>query len=206
MKLTGKPNRRDVMSGDAPPAVYSRPVRRRDYVSAKPVGGFVPKLTRKAFQKHGFSSVALISDWSTIVGPVLAAYTLPERLKWPRGVEVYSETDADQRGRPGATLVLGVDASRALEVEYSGPQIIERVNGYFGYAAVARLKIMQRISLETRHDRAESSTSPTPEQRTHPDPGGFATAAAELGAIENQDLRDALARLALNLRAEAARG
>ena len=47
-------------------------------------GSFVPQLTRKAFEKFGFSAATLIMDWPTIVGGEIAYYTQPERLKWPR--------------------------------------------------------------------------------------------------------------------------
>ena len=48
-----------------------------------------------------------------------------------------------EKGRPGATLVLRVDGARALDVQYKARQIIERINAYFGYAAVAELRIVQ---------------------------------------------------------------
>ena len=37
--------------------------------SAKAVGSFVPQLTRKAFEKYGFSTATLLTDWAVIVGP-----------------------------------------------------------------------------------------------------------------------------------------
>lgn len=111
----------------------------------KAVGSFVPQLTRKAFQKYGFSAASLITDWTAIVGPEMAAYTAPERLKWPRLPEGPTEEQADARskGRPGATLVLRVDGARALDVQYGSRQILERINAYFGYAAVAELRLVQ---------------------------------------------------------------
>jgi hypothetical protein len=112
-------------------------------VFARTVGSFVPRLTRKAFEKYGFSAAALITDWRAIVGADLASYTEPERLKWPKGVEAYAETEADDRGRPGAMLVLRVDGGRALDVQYRAGQIIERINAYFGYRAVADLRVVQ---------------------------------------------------------------
>src|SRR5215475_533447 len=52
----------------------------------KAVGSFLPALTRKAFEKYGFSTAALVTDWVRIVGRELAASTAPERLRWPRGL------------------------------------------------------------------------------------------------------------------------
>lgn len=107
------------------------------------LGSFVAKLTGKAFEKYGFSAVALLTDWRTIVGADLADCTQPDRLKWPRNVDAYTETAAADRGRPGATLVLRVDSGRSLDVQYRSAEIIDRINAYFGYRAVAELRFIQ---------------------------------------------------------------
>ncbi|MFT7574894.1 MAG: hypothetical protein ACI9XZ_001264 [Alphaproteobacteria bacterium] len=110
---------------------------------AKAVGSFVPGLTRKSFEKYGFSTATLLTDWTIIAGKDLASFTLPERLKWPRNVEAFEETKDDARGRPGATLVLRVDGPRAIEVQYQTGQIIERINAHFGYRAVSEIRFIQ---------------------------------------------------------------
>ena len=121
--------------------IYKRAPSRRIFV--KPVGSFVPKLAQKAFEKYGFSAVTLITDWAVIAGPELSRYTQPERLKWPRKVAAGALINDEDKGRPGANLVLRVDPSRALEVQYALDQLIERINGYFGYHAVAAIRILQ---------------------------------------------------------------
>src|SRR5436190_2512722 len=88
----------------------------------KTVGSFLPGLTRKAFEKYGFSAASLVTDWATIAGRELAGYTAPERLKWPRAVE-RSDDDDGGKGRPGATLVLRVDGGRGLDVQHNARQI-----------------------------------------------------------------------------------
>lgn len=112
-------------------------------VPARTVGSFVPKLTQKAFEKYGFSTVALLTDWTAIAGRDLAAYTRPERIRWPRNVAVREDIESGCQGRPGACLILRVDPVRALDVQYSAAQLIERINGYFGYRAIADLRILQ---------------------------------------------------------------
>jgi hypothetical protein len=123
-------------------AAYIPPQKPSNYISAKAVSNWVPKLTRKAFEKFGFSTATLLMEWSAIVGEQLASATAPERVKWPRGFETFGEADGDGASR-GATLVLRVDPSRALDVEYKTAQIIERINAYFGYRAIAELRILQ---------------------------------------------------------------
>ena len=156
----------------------------------KAVGSFLPGLTRKAFEKYGFSAASLVTDWATIAGRELAAYTAPERLKWPRAVERSDEDAAESgKGRPGATLVLRVDGGRSLDVQHNARQIIERINAYFGYAAVAELRIVQApVGVEDRFACPATRASARP-------------LTAEVSHIADPGLRDALARLGAEVKA-----
>ena len=49
-----------------------------------PLAALLPKLTRKALGKFGFSYIGLITDWATIVGPDIAQMSAPEKLTFPR--------------------------------------------------------------------------------------------------------------------------
>ena len=110
----------------------------------KAVGSLVPRVTRKAFEKFGFGAAELISQWQSVVGADLAAFTAPERLRWPRPTTGGDTSDdGASLGRPAATLLLRVDGPRALEVQLKARQIIERINAYFGYTAIAELRIVQ---------------------------------------------------------------
>ena len=152
------------------------------------MGSFVPRLTKKAFEKYGFSTATLITDWATIVGTEMAAWTAPERLKWPRLSE-----DADggepSRGRSRATLVLRVDQARALDVQYKSRQIIERINAYFGYAAVTEIRIIQGPVVE-RSEPPPSAKTVLKRQMQR-----------EAGAQVSEPLGAALARLGAAIRA-----
>jgi hypothetical protein len=109
-------------------------------MGGRPVGSFLPRLTRQAFEKFGFSTASLLTDWPAIVGTELAAYTAPERLRWPKFAE---SPDEEGIGRRGATLVVRADPARALDVQYKSAQIVQRINAYFGYRAIFELRILQ---------------------------------------------------------------
>lgn len=90
-----------------------------------------PALTDPLFRRRGFVEGRIPRDWPQIVGATLARHCAPESLDFPRG------------RRDGATLRVVALPGRALEIQHLAPQIIERVNGHFGWAAVARLTIRQ---------------------------------------------------------------
>ncbi len=153
------------------------------YVPARAVGAYLPKLTRKAFEMFGFSTATLLTDWATIIGSEIAGYAVPERIKWPRSAGESDGAETDTRGRSGATLVLRVDPARALDVEYKGQQILERINAYFGYRAVAELRLLQA-------PLTASKVVPVPRREMAPP-----CETPELAGIADERLRGALQRL-----------
>jgi len=158
---------------------------RKTFHGARAVGSFLPSLTTKALQKYGFSAASLIMDWPAIMGSDFARYAAPERIKWPRTAERTEDASASA-GRSGAVLVLRVDGAKALDVQYRAPHIIERINAYFGYAAVAQLRVIQApmpAAPEARVLRA----------RAEPLTG-------EVSGVADARLRDALARLGAEVR------
>ncbi len=170
-------------------------------VAAKTVGSFVPRLTRPTFEKYGFSAATLITDWATIVGADIARYTVPERLKWPRRVE--DETADANRGRPGATLFLGVAEGRGLDIQYKTRQLVERINSYFGYAAISDLRIVQIATMPSSGKPVDPLTlgalakgGLAPAQ---PAALKAATELVELSGVADQGLRAALERMAAGL-------
>ncbi len=155
------------------------------------IGAFVPGITRAAFNAHGFPSASVLSDWPDIIGAEFADITSPERLMWPRGAEPYPEQEGGMKGRTqhrraGATLVLRVDGPRSLEIQHITPQLLERINIYFGYRAVSHLRIVQGPV----HRETADKTRPA------------ARARKEIPLdreIEDEGLRAALSRLAAGI-------
>lgn len=82
-------------------------------------------------RRRGFAEAAILSDWAAIVGPTLAGRCQPTRVEFPRG-----------RYR-GGTLELHARGGAALEIQHLAPQLVERINGFFGYPAIRRLRLVQ---------------------------------------------------------------
>lgn len=98
----------------------------------KALADAVARITKPAFGKRGLSSAAIVEQWPVIIGPELAAHSVPERIIYRKGE------------RTGGTLCLRIDSgSFATELQHLQPLLIERVNGYIGYRAVADLKMIQ---------------------------------------------------------------
>ena len=91
----------------------------------------LPGIAAPALRKRGFAQARLITEWPAIVGEMLARETVPQKLVFQRG----SKTDA--------VLHLRVASGFALELQHIAPQIIDRINGFFGFRAVADLRYQQ---------------------------------------------------------------
>ena len=110
-----------------------------------PLARLLPKLTRKALGKFGFSYIGLITDWATIVGPDIAKMSAPEKLTFPRNK------------RDSGVLRLKAEGGAALEIQHLEPQILDRINTYFGYRAVMRLNIINGPVNKPRNEAVTST-------------------------------------------------
>jgi len=132
----------------------------------------LPKATRKAMGKRGLGEGGLIADWPSIVGADLAAVCTPNKLT--RGGE--------------ATLTLRVESGHALTLQHLEQLLIERINGYLGYGAVARLRLQQGPLTRNRKPAAPPPTPLSPAEE--------AELTARTASVADDELRAALERLA----------
>ena len=139
------------------------------------IGIQIPKVAGKALGKRGLAFGALLAEWPSIVGPRLADQAVPAKLAFPAG------------RKEEAVLQLTVTTASALVVQHEEPLIVERINGFFGYRAVARLKLVQgvRAGRAKRAPKVPALLSEQQEERL----------AQQTETIEEPELRDALARL-----------
>jgi hypothetical protein len=111
---------------------------------ARPIGAFTARTLDPIARARGFATTAILSDWPAVVGAELAAFTMPDRLVWPRRTEDAEEGNTQSTWRAeGAVLVLRVDGPRGIELQHRADQILDRINTYFGYRAVAQLRFLQ---------------------------------------------------------------
>jgi hypothetical protein len=139
----------------------------------RPVAELVPDVGRVAFRKFGFVQSAIISRWSEIVGERYAGVSSPESIRFPHGQ------------RANGVLTLVVQGAHAPMMQHIAPEIVERVNRFFGYPAVARLTI--------RQGEVVRSPRPAPLPERAPVPADMGES---LRAIADPELRAVLEGLA----------
>jgi hypothetical protein len=100
-------------------------------------------VTAAAFERYGFHSAEIMTSWETILGADLARMTRPEAIKWARGSKARTNEADDGTPAAGATLIVACDPAFALEISYRTQDILDRINRYFGYRAIANLRIVQ---------------------------------------------------------------
>jgi len=134
-------------------------------------------LTKAAFQRYGFAYADLVGRWGEIVGERFGTCSEPLKISWPRRA-------GEQAGvKTGGTLVLRTAAGRGLEVQHDSPQILDKVNRFFGYAAIGAIRIVQDGTWLGKGLKAVAASPASP------------PFLEEIAEISDDELRAALERL-----------
>jgi hypothetical protein len=129
-----------------PAKAAPKPFRRPRGGEARALADLMPEIGRAAFRRFGFVQSSVVSRWDEIVGPRYAAVSAPDAIRFPIGKK------AD------GTLELVVEGAHATMMQHVVPEIIERVNRFFGYNAVAKIKMRQGVV--TRADPRPKAVAP----------------------------------------------
>jgi len=152
-------------------------------------GGGLRKRLSDAAAKRGFAEPDVLVRWDEIVGADLAGHCRPVKITYGRSSPGL-----------GATLLVHASGARATEIEHRAPQIVARVNAFYGYRAVSRLKVTQATGAAGRargfaEDAPTFAGKPGATPPPPPDPEAEARAAALARDIRHPGLRAALTRL-----------
>ena len=137
------------------------------------VADMLPQIGGAAFRRFGFVQSAVVSRWPEIVGERYAELSAPESIRFPAGK------------RSDGVLTLTVTGAHGPMMQHLAPTIIERVNRFFGYTAVARVAIRQGQHV------APAPRTPPPSIRPVPIEMGDS-----LRGIADPELRECLSALA----------
>ncbi|WP_394707012.1 DUF721 domain-containing protein [uncultured Erythrobacter sp.] len=168
-------------SDKKPPAKKAaiKPYTRPRGTGARAIGDLMPEIGRTAFRRFGFVQSSVVTRWPEIVGPNHARVCSPEAIRFPPGEKAEGILD------------LVVVPAHAPLITQVIPEIIERVNRFFGYRAVARVKLRQ------------GAVTPPPDGRPAKAPPSLKPIPLELGDslrdIGDPELRTVLESLARSL-------
>lgn len=105
-----------------------------------------------AFRRFGFAQAQIVARWAEIVGAEFARHAQPHALRFPIGK------------RAGGVLHLTVTGAYAPQLTMIEAEIVDRVNRFFGHAAVARLHMIHGTPTPPRA-RLPSPPEPPPVPR-----------------------------------------
>ncbi|MCK9543988.1 MAG: DciA family protein [Novosphingobium sp.] len=144
---------------------------------ARAIADLMPEVGRTAFRRFGFVQSSVVTRWPEIVGPRHAKVCAPESIRFPPGEK------AD------GILQLVVVPAHAPLIQHVVPEIMERVNRFFGYRAVARVKLRQG---EVKPPRKEAPVRSPPSLK--PIPMELGDSLRDIGDPELRAVLESLAR------------
>lgn len=152
---------------------------KRARFNAAPVADFAVAVIDPVLRKRAGISIELLQSWEEIVGARLAESSRPHKIAWPRRL------NEDDPFEP-ATLVIACEGLAALHLQHETLEVMARVNAFLGFAAIGRVKIVQRKVAPPPRLRPQARMLTGAES---------AKLESMVGGVEDDALREALARL-----------
>ena len=119
---------------------------------ARSTGELVGAIGDPSFRRFGFVQGSIVSRWGEIVGERYAKVSSPESIRFPTGKKA------------GGVLTLLVDGAHAPLIQHLTPMIVERVNRFFGYAAINRIVFKQGKPLAAAAKPVRPDLRPVPKE------------------------------------------
>ena len=141
---------------------------------------------REASEKRGFAQSRLLTQWVEVAGEEVAAISRPVEISYGRG-------------GMGATLTVLTTGANAPMLEMQKEQLRARVNGIYGYNAIARVRITQTAATGFAEGQVDFRHGKTTPEATPADPVLREKAREAVGPVGDAGLREALARLGTNI-------
>jgi hypothetical protein len=108
-------------------------------------------LVRKIAGKNGFVEIDIITNWSEIVGNILAQNSTPQKIIFPKNQ------------KDNGVLYLAVQSGAfAVEIKHREKYILDKINTYFGYKAISTIKIMQNNDVSSNTYKPKLNSTPPP--------------------------------------------
>ena len=152
--------------------------KKRRSNTLRAIASVLPKISGPALRKRGFATAEIVTRWPEIAGEIMAAESAPDHLSFPKN------------SQKGGTLYISASGSVALQIQHQEPNILQRINVYFGYPAISRISISQTSHrFENIKKVKKDYIEPTPQQITQ--------IKSATRMISKPDLRHALDKLGM---------
>ena len=143
----------------------------KSYVQGlRPFGNTLPRGVRGILKKNGYNYSEIINKWNFLVGEDISNCCYPKSIKM---------SQANKNG----TLTLSVERGNEINVEYSKNDIMNKINSYFGYKLISkiRLQTFNSASIKQKKQNILSKSSKKFEKK--------------INEIKNKDIRNSLSKL-----------
>ena len=128
-------------------------------------------ITKKALGARGFAGSDILEFWEDIVGTDLARGVAPQKLTFEK----------DNRTH-GTLVVKSAGGAFAMLFEHQKERVMQRINAFFGYPAVSRIKIVQgALKIKSIPPKTVLKTIPKDELQALQE---------KVGIIEDEELRE----------------
>ena len=102
----------------------------------KKVGNSLPKIIDKNIKEKNFIEISLIKKWREIIGDDIAKFCWPIKI-------VFSEIN-----NLNGIIFLKTMRGKSMEIEFKNEEIIEKLNQFFGYKAIAKISVVQDFDIK----------------------------------------------------------
>ena len=144
---------------------------RRKFSGLATLAPEIRAITKKALGARGFAGSDILQFWEDIVGADLARGVVPQKLTFEKDNRMH-----------GTLVVKSAGGAFAMLFEHQKERVMQRINAFFGYPAVSRIKIIQgALKIKSIPQKPVSKTIPKDELQALQE---------KVGIIEDEELRE----------------
>jgi len=110
----------------------------------RPIKNLLPDNLNKIFKKEGALFFEINKNWNRIIGDEFFNFSRPLKLK---------------KNSDGCLLIIQTEKKFTLEIDYLRDDIIEKINSFFGYNAVQKIKVISKDQQFSKNIKKEISKS-----------------------------------------------
>ena len=136
----------------------------------RPFGNTLPRGIKGILKKNGYNYLEIISKWNLLVGRNISNSCHPKSIKMTQG-------------NKNGTLILSVERGNEINIEYSKKEIINKINGYFGYKLINEIRL-QTFNSTNKKEREKNTLDKSSKKFEE-----------KINEIKNKDIRDSLSQL-----------